>query len=82
MEMSADEFSALMSKTQEIAKDILPALEANGCNILINTNEVAGQSVMHTHVHIIPRYDVNDTITLKFEENQFDLDAVLAQIKR
>ena len=82
MEMSADEFAALMSKTQEIAKDILPALEANGCNILINTNEVAGQSVMHTHVHIIPRYDVNDTITLKFEENQFDLDAVLAQIKR
>ena len=29
----------------------------NGYNIGINCGEAAGQTVMHCHVHIIPRYD-------------------------
>jgi diadenosine tetraphosphate (Ap4A) HIT family hydrolase len=34
----------------------------NGYNIGINCGEVAGQTVMHTHIHLIPRYedDVSD----------------------
>ena len=46
----------------------------------MNTNEVAGQTVMHTHVHIIPRYNENDSIEIKFTENKFDLDEVLNKI--
>ena len=81
LEMPGNEYEHLMGKVQEIAKQVTKNLEANGCNILINTNAVAGQSVMHTHVHIIPRYDENDTITLSFKENEFDLDQILEQIK-
>lgn len=80
LEMPYDEFGQLMSKVQEVAEKVTKALDAKGCNILINTNEVAGQSVMHTHVHIIPRYDENDTISVKFSENKFDLDEILNQI--
>ncbi|MBR4470352.1 MAG: HIT family protein [Erysipelotrichaceae bacterium] len=80
LEMPSDEFGQLMSKVQEVAEKVTKALDAKGCNILINTNEVAGQSVMHTHVHIIPRYDENDTISVKFSENKFDLDEILNQI--
>ena len=29
----------------------------SGYNIGVNVNESAGQSVMHCHIHIIPRYD-------------------------
>ena len=80
LEMPSNEFGQLMSKVQEVAEKVTKALDAKGCNILINTNEVAGQSVMHTHVHIIPRYDENDTISVKFSENKFDLDEILNQI--
>lgn len=31
-------------------------LGASGLNILTNVGEVAGQSVFHLHVHLIPRY--------------------------
>ena len=82
LEMPKEEFAEKKKKTQTIAKQVVENLNAKGCNILINTNEVAGQSVMHTHVHIIPRYDENDTISIAFNENKFDLDEVLNKIVR
>ena len=82
LEMPVDEFKALMGKTKEVAEKVVKNLNAKGCNILINTNEVAGQSVMHTHVHIIPRYNENDTISIRFTENSFDLDEVLKEINQ
>ena len=80
--MPTDEFGRLMEKTKEIAAKVIKNLNAKGCNILINTNEVAGQSVMHTPVHIIPRYDENDTIRISFTENQSDLDEILKKINQ
>ena len=82
LEMPAEEFGRLMEKTKDIAARVVNNLHANGCNILINTNEVAGQTVMHTHVHIIPRYDENDSISIQFNENKLDLDEVLKQINQ
>lgn len=78
--MSEYEYANLMKKTHIISKKVVNNMNANGCNILINTNEVAGQTVMHTHVHIIPRYDSSDSINIEFKENKFDLDEVLKQI--
>ena len=37
---------------------------------------------MHTHVHIIPRYSKDDTVKFEFTENKYDLDEVLAEIKK
>ena len=55
---------------------------AAGMNILSNVNEAAGQSVMHFHVHLIPRYDETDAITLVFNESpKQDLDALAAQLR-
>ena len=46
-------------------------------NILSNVNEAAGQSVMHFHVHLIPRYDTSDAITLEFNPSpKQDMDAL------
>lgn len=82
LEMPENEYANLMKKVQSIAKKVVENMNANGCNILINTNEIAGQTVMHTHVHIIPRYDANDTVDFKFNENQYDLDEILNTINK
>ncbi|MBO7698421.1 MAG: HIT family protein [Erysipelotrichaceae bacterium] len=80
LEMPENEFGKLMETVQKVSRKVVNNLNAKGCNILINTNEVAGQSVMHAHVHIIPRYDQNDSIKVQFTENKFDLDEILNQI--
>ena len=82
LEMPVSEFGSLMEKVQSISNKVIENLDAKGCNVLINTNEVAGQTVMHTHVHVIPRYDQNDTIKVQFSENKLDLDEVLKQINQ
>ena len=80
LEMPSDEVGKLMSKTQLIAKKIVKNMNAKGCNILINTSKEAGQTIEHTHVHIIPRYSEDDSIKIEFSENKEDLNAILRQI--
>ncbi len=82
LEMPEAEFARLMTVTQKLACKITEKMNASGCNILINTNAVAGQSVMHAHVHIIPRYNENDTVSFTFNENSFNLDEVLKKINQ
>ena len=36
----------------------------SGCNLLLNDGQSAGQHVLHTHVHIIPR-DKRDRIKIQ-----------------
>jgi len=48
----------------KLAKATKAALKCNGMNILQNNEEIAGQTVFHFHMHIIPRY-VGDNV--KFE---------------
>ncbi len=58
--------SYLMQVAQKIGKKIVVNLNAKGMNVLTNINEVAGQTVKHFHVHLIPRYDENDGIKIDF----------------
>lgn len=50
----------LMAKVMKVAQRIGQAavgvLGAQGVNILSNAGEMAGQTVPHFHVHVIPRY--------------------------
>ncbi len=80
LEMTSKEAGELMSVVNVVANKLVNNLDASGCNILNNTNEVAGQTVMHTHVHIIPRYNKDDSIKIEFSENKYDLNEVLKKI--
>ena len=44
--------------------------DAGGINILSNVNEVAGQTVNHFHVHLIPRYNENDSFKIEMNESE------------
>jgi histidine triad (HIT) family protein len=41
---------------QRIGQAEVAILGAKGVNILTNVGEMAGQSIPHFHVHVIPRY--------------------------
>jgi len=51
---------AIMHKVYDVAQRIgqaeIMVLGAKGVNVLTNAGEMAGQSVPHFHVHVIPRY--------------------------
>ena len=46
----------MLSVVKKVADAILKATSAQGINIGINNGNAAGQIVMHTHYHIIPRF--------------------------
>lgn len=41
---------------KKLAGEMTDKLGADGFNIVQNNNEIAGQTVFHFHVHLIPRY--------------------------
>ena len=49
------------SKALVLAKNMVSkiekALECDGLNLVQNNGEAAGQTVMHFHMHVIPRYE-------------------------
>lgn len=70
-----NDYLKVMEKVKMLAKTITSALNASGCNILNNCGELAGQSVMHFHVHIIPRYE-NDDLKIEFKEHSLNLEEI------
>ena len=56
-EALAGKLAATAARIGEAQKKALGAL---GYNIVVNTDEVAGQTVFHCHVHVIPRYDKDE----------------------
>lgn len=53
---------SVLKTTQKVARAVLSATNADGCNITTNNGAAAGQSVFHHHWHIIPRF-VGDSLT-------------------
>ena len=69
-ECDSEVLAHLMKVAQMLSKRIVERLNAQGMNILSNINEVAGQSVFHFHLHLIPRYNENDAISIQFNESE------------
>ncbi|MEK6914920.1 MAG: HIT family protein [Nanoarchaeota archaeon] len=41
--------------TKKVASDLLDKKLGDGFNLIMNNTSVAGQVVMHAHIHVIPR---------------------------
>ena len=64
-----DLLDKIFETAQKVAKAEIKAFGCQGVNILTNAGEKAGQSVMHFHVHVIPRYNHQDGLKMEFKEN-------------
>ena len=60
---SAAKALKVISKTANAIKE---ALGCDGINVVQNNGEAAGQTVMHLHFHIIPRYK-NDSVNIGWQ---------------
>ena len=84
LEVDDETLAHLIVVTKKLANKIVKNLNANGVNILTNANEIAGQTVMHFHIHIIPRYNLDDKIEINFTDRSDDvnLDLILNEINK
>jgi diadenosine tetraphosphate (Ap4A) HIT family hydrolase len=55
-ETTPAEIEALFSLVKEVKPILEHMFAPAGFNIGVNINEVAGQTIPHVHVHVIPRY--------------------------
>lgn len=53
---SQDERAALLALVERVKAQLDGELGPDGYNVGFNAGEAAGQTVMHVHVHVIPRY--------------------------
>lgn len=78
---SADDARALMEVIYELAPKIVRGVGATGYNLGMNHGEVAGQDVMHTHLHIMPRKEGEPRAFVKQHPAQDELAKVAEQIR-
>lgn len=65
-EIDDDVASKVLPLAKKMAAVMTEKLSCDGFNVVQNNNEVAGQTVFHFHVHLIPRYDDdNQSLVMK-----------------
>ena len=76
----------VMDVAQRIGQAQIMMLGAKGVNILSNVNKEAGQSIIHFHVHVIPRYISNEGFQITMKENpkasELSLPSLANEIKK
>ena len=81
LEMTPDETADLFNVVSTVTKKVESATQPQGMNIISNMEEIAGQSVFHTHVHILPRYSQEDDLKIDFIAHEPDFEH-LAQLAK
>ncbi len=73
-ELPDEDAAAVFVLAKKLATKMTEILHCDGFNIVQNNGEVAGQTVFHFHMHLIPRY-LNDGNEDKLTWNHADLSA-------
>jgi histidine triad (HIT) family protein len=81
-EISDETASKVLPLAKKMATLMTEKLGCDGFNLIQNNNEIAGQSVFHFHMHLIPRYtDDNQNLVMKPNEvSAEELDKIKDQI--
>lgn len=76
LDMDAEVAGQVFAAVPAIARQLKEKLGASGLNIVNNNEEAAGQTVFHTHIHLLPRFDQNDGLDIQFKANEPDFPAL------
>lgn len=84
LEVDQNTLSHMMHIVQKVARILQEKLNCKGFNIITNMNEVAGQTVHHFHIHIIPRYQEKEGFNPQYTDRSKDvnLDDVFQRIMK
>lgn len=73
--VSAETISASVVTAQKVAAAVDKTLNPGGLNLLQCNGSAAAQSVMHFHIHVLPRYN-NDELKLNWELVPGNMEAI------
>lgn len=79
---SVESAQELMATVHAIAPAIMKAVNADGYNLGMNEGECAGQIVMHTHLHIMPRWNGVERTFVRTHPSQEELAETAAAIRQ
>lgn len=80
-EIPSELLAEAVKVAQKVIKHVTPVLGCDGYNLLQNNGEVAGQTIFHFHLHLIPRYaDGDNTNLLKCNPGEIG-EAELKELK-
>jgi histidine triad (HIT) family protein len=57
LDIGTHELQSLMVAVQHIARAVVKAFDAEGVTVMQFAEPAGGQTVFHTHVHVIPRFE-------------------------
>ncbi|MGT2771582.1 HIT family protein [Streptococcus marimammalium] len=72
LEMDEKTAETFFSRVPKLARAIQKAMDAQGLNIINNNEKVAGQTVFHAHIHLLPRYQEGDEFDFQFVQHEPD----------
>lgn len=81
-EVPDEEVANLFKIVKKLAYGVSKSEKAEGISIVQNNGEAAHQIVFHFHVHIIPRYEGQDSLRPRGTVEQSELDRVAAKIRK
>ena len=73
--VSGDALAATAATAKKVAAAVQAALEPAGMNLFQCNGEAANQTVMHFHMHVIPRR-IGDDLGMNWELEPGDMDAI------
>lgn len=65
-ELSDETAGKVMVLAKKVGTKLVRALKCDGLNVIQNNGKIAGQTVFHYHIHLIPRYQ-GDKVKLGWE---------------
>ena len=81
-ELAEEQAAKVLPVVKKVATLMKEKLACEGLNLVQNNGEVAGQTVEHFHIHVIPRYadDGQQINWVPGESSQEELEAIRKQI--
>ncbi len=83
LELPDEYCQKILLVAKKCCKVLKEVLHCDGINVLQNNGKVAGQTIFHLHIHLIPRYE-GDNVHIKWVEHkeESNLEELAAEIRK